>query len=80
MPPLIVQDVVGALACLRQVWPKVFGSDQHGFVLNPVLPEGRVLAFERNFSVRLPREYRDFITKIGDGGRTVLRNISDGVC
>ncbi|GAA3925164.1 hypothetical protein GCM10023085_03130 [Actinomadura viridis] len=45
-----------------------FGEDKHRFRLGPPLPEAEVAAFEARYGVRLPREYRDFLTTLGHGG------------
>ena len=48
--------------------PAVFGARHHGFVLNPPLAEEEVAAFERRYKVRLPADYRRFLTEVGNGG------------
>jgi hypothetical protein len=40
----------------------------HGFRLKPVVSESEVAAFERLHNVRLPPDYRHFITALGSGG------------
>jgi hypothetical protein len=57
-----------ALARLRAAKTSIFGADSHRFLLNPPLAEAEVLAFERQHGVRLPVEYRHFLTGIGNGG------------
>lgn len=47
---------------------KVFGAASHNYVLNPPLPLCTVVDFEEQHSVRLPDDYRQFITEIGNGG------------
>ena len=37
--------------------------------LNPTLSESELTAFERDFRVTLPDEYRAFLLRVGDGGR-----------
>lgn len=46
----------------------VFGASGHHFLLNSMLAETDVLAFEQRHCVRLPSEYRHFLTAIGNGG------------
>jgi len=46
----------------------LFGADSHGFQLNPRLEEHEIAAFEARFSIRLPSDYRDFLSHVGNGG------------
>jgi len=46
----------------------IFGANGHHFLLNPPLAENEVLAFEQRHNVRLPADYRYFLTAIGNGG------------
>jgi SMI1 / KNR4 family (SUKH-1) len=46
----------------------IFGAIGHRFLLNPTLTEADVSAFEQRHKVRLPADYRHFITAIGNGG------------
>jgi len=48
--------------------PKIFGANGHHFLLNPVLPEEDISAFEHHHHIRLPADYRHFLTAIGNGG------------
>ena len=57
-----------AISRLREVQAPVFGADTHGFHLNPLLSEAEAAAFERDHNVLLPPDYRQFITRIGNGG------------
>jgi hypothetical protein len=50
----------------KDVWP--FGAAEHCFRLEPILAEPQLSIFESDWRVRLPPEYRDFITRIGNGG------------
>lgn len=45
-----------------------FGSEKHGYRLNPPLPEAAVAAFEAEHGIVLPEGYRRFIVELGDGG------------
>jgi hypothetical protein len=47
---------------------RVFGASLHRFQFNPVLTEADVAHFEDCFRVRLPTEYRRFLTEVGNGG------------
>lgn len=47
---------------------KPFGAEEHSFVLEPALNHTQVAEFETRWHVELPQEYRDFITKVGNGG------------
>ena len=53
---------------LAKMRPKVFGADGHRWRWNPPLPETKVVSFEREHGIRLPEEYRSFITTIANGG------------
>jgi hypothetical protein len=57
-----------AISRLREAEVPLFGADKHGFHLNPPLSEAEATAFERDHSVLLPPDYRQFITRIGNGG------------
>jgi hypothetical protein len=48
--------------------PEVFGSESHGFVLNQPLPAVAVRTFEADHRIRLPDDYRRFLTELGNGG------------
>jgi hypothetical protein len=48
--------------------PVMFGVDSHHFWLGPPLPESAVADFERAHAVRLPADYRAFLTRLGHGG------------
>jgi len=63
-----IPAVVAAMSQLRENKAKVFGSDGHRFRLNPVFSESEAVAFERHHRILLPADYRQFITKLGNGG------------
>lgn len=44
------------------------GAVHHRYRLEPPLPEEQVEAFERRNQIRLPEDYRAFITRIANGG------------
>lgn len=46
----------------------MFGADSHCFRIGPPLPEDAVVAFEERHGVKLPPDYRGFITTVGHGG------------
>src|SRR5438094_10070909 len=45
-----------------------FGAESHGFRRRRRLTEKQVAAFERRHAVKLPPEYRAFITGVANGG------------
>ncbi|TWU07784.1 SMI1/KNR4 family protein [Stieleria varia] len=47
---------------------KVFGAEAHGFKLNPVVRKSVVVKFEARHGIKLPEDYRRFITELGNGG------------
>ena len=48
--------------------PNIFGADKHNFKLNPIKTEDEMVSFEKENQIQLPKEYRLFILKIGNGG------------
>jgi hypothetical protein len=60
--------IIDSLSSLQNRRSTIFGADAHGFHLNPTLPEGDVRAFELRHSISLPRDYREFLIKVGNGG------------
>jgi len=48
--------------------PDIFGARVHRFILNPPLTEAAILDFERQHAIRLPEDYRSFLTLAGNGG------------
>ena len=62
------EEVLETLAYLEKTSPDVFGAKNHGFRLNKPCGEEGVLSFERASKIRLPDDYRKFISLIGNGG------------
>lgn len=46
----------------------VFGSAAHDYNLNPPIPLSTIEEFEARHGIRLPDDYRYFVTEIGNGG------------
>lgn len=57
-----------ALRRLRKAQPDVLGANSHRFQLSAPAPDADVLNFERRYGIRLPEDYRHFLTTIGNGG------------
>ena len=68
MPHLDPPFIRESLRRLARLKPKIFGAEGHGFKLNPPLKEFDVAAFEEKHHIRLPDDYRQFITEIGNDG------------
>ena len=47
---------------------RVFGATYHKYCLGSTLSESELQAFEQNFQVTLPAEYRSFLRDVGNGG------------
>ena len=61
-------SIPSRLELLARRAPAIFGADSHGFALNPVVTESEVERFEAEHGVRLPEDYRWFLTNVGNGG------------
>ena len=46
----------------------VFGSESHGFAIEPPLAEEAVRHFEQTHRISLPADYRRFLIEVGNGG------------
>ncbi len=57
-----------SLRLLLEARAEVFGASGHHFLLNGVLDDKDILSFEQKHRVRLPLDYRNFLTAIGNGG------------
>jgi hypothetical protein len=62
--------IIEALDALDKKDPKrkLFGSETHQYRLNTPLPIKTIEAFETKHSITLPKDYRYFITAVGNGG------------
>lgn len=63
-----VARIVEKLGRIRERGLTCFGSEKHGFRLNPVLAQPALEEFERQAGVRLPDGYREFLLEAGNGG------------
>jgi hypothetical protein len=61
------KQVDSGLVRIRELLDASRGQDR-AFVPNPRLSEGDLLAWEAQYGVSLPEEYRLFLLEIGDGG------------
>lgn len=65
------ERVRAGLQRLREQDPQgraAFGANAHGYLLEPVLEERTVAAFESRHGIALPADYREFVTRVGNGG------------
>ena len=53
---------------LARAKANIFGANGHHFLLNAALKEAEVASFEQRHGIRLPDDYRQFLTTIGNGG------------
>jgi HEAT repeat protein len=63
-----VRRIFDKLEQVRSRGLSCFGSDVHGFRLNEPLAEAELAAFEAKHGIRLPSDYRAFMTHAGNGG------------
>ncbi len=47
---------------------ELFGSDSHEYILNPVITFDKIEQFEKNFKIKLPSDFSNFLLQIGNGG------------
>lgn len=68
--PIDIPKIIEGLQYLREADRDhaVFGADGHEYKLRPCATEAQVLDFERRYSLRLPEDYRRFLTEVGNGG------------
>lgn len=60
--------ITDAMLLLQREQPKIFGTGEHEFRLNPKVPEADLLAFERLHKICLPTDFRKFLANVGNGG------------
>ena len=51
----------------RTKYYRIFGSDSHKYKINTKLSDSRIADFEKLHKISLPQDYKDFLTKIGNG-------------
>ena len=47
---------------------KIFGSECHKYIFNPILTEDYISSFENEHEISLPTDYRLFLKEVGNGG------------
>jgi len=47
---------------------RIFGANGHRYRLNAPIPERDISHFESSHHIRLPNDYRQFLTEVGNGG------------
>ena len=69
IPPIeAYHQIKHDLKKVREAGVTVFGSETHGFKLNPVLSEAKIREFETKHQIILPEDYRIFLLVVGRGG------------
>lgn len=65
-----IQEIKNKIELLKGIDSSytVFGSNKHQYQFYEVLEEKKILQFEDNFNIKLPKEYVIFLTQIGNGG------------
>ena len=63
---ILIQDLERARASGTSFG--MFGEESHGYELHAPLLETDVAAFENEHVIRLPDDYRQFLTRVGNGG------------
>ena len=46
----------------------LFGANRHRYILNRKLSEMELVDYEKQYAIAIPREYREFLRQLGDGG------------
>ncbi|MCC9019440.1 SMI1/KNR4 family protein [Flavobacterium lipolyticum] len=47
---------------------QVFGADSHKYIVKETVNKDKILAFEKEYDVQLPEDYRAFLVHVGNGG------------
>jgi hypothetical protein len=65
-----IHRIQGKLNRLRELDPGLtaFGASSHEYRFYPPLPESEVVHVENRLGVKLPSDYRRFLTRVGGGG------------
>lgn len=62
-----ISDKIGQLKKLDKNFT-LFGSQKHRYKLNPTISLDKIHQFEQTYNVKLPIEYLEFVTTLGNGG------------
>ncbi len=46
----------------------MFGADSHKYIVKETVNKDKILAFEKEYDVQLPEDYRAFLVHVGNGG------------
>jgi SMI1 / KNR4 family (SUKH-1) len=67
---MFVDEVREKIASLKALDKKLrlFGAEHHRYEFSPPFSEGDVLSLEQRHRISLPKDYRDFVLKVGNGG------------
>jgi hypothetical protein len=66
-PYAYIREAVSALRMKDQAF-KLFGANGHEYEFQSPCPENELVEFEQKHGITLPREYRGFLTEVGNGG------------
>lgn len=62
-----IKDAVNRFA-FEDMSYDTFGTWGHAHIFKPVLPESEVAAWEETLQIKLPQDYRLYLTQLGNGG------------
>ena len=64
------EEVLAILNAARRIDEncEMFGASKHRYLLNPPIRKSFVRGVEERYGFKLPEDYFDFITEVGDGG------------